>query len=323
MRRISRGAIFWGSALVSAGLVILAIQQGLIDDARLADIGQWWPLLLIGAGVAIIFAGTLGVVAVALSGILLGVLVGGVVMGAASLPVGCGTEDEGPLVAIADGEFSGDGAEVDLDLNCATLELAAGGGEGWSVEGDEDSADDELIVTDSDETLEVRTENENPVGDRRHVEVTIPGDGGTHLSLGINAGEATLDLADGRWGQLDLEGNAMAMTVDLSGAEADAFELTLNAGSANVLLGAGTEFGSPVQFGANAGSIEVCVPDDIGVQVTVGENVTTGHNLDEAGFSQSGNVWRTDGYDAADTQVEIEFEGNAASFNVSPEGDCS
>jgi hypothetical protein len=323
MRRISRGAIFWGSALVSAGLVILAIQQGLIDDARLADIGQWWPLLLIGAGVAIIFAGTLGVVAVALSGILLGVLVGGVVMGAASLPVGCGAEDEGPLVAVADGEFSGDGAQVDLDLNCATLEVAAGDGDGWSVEADEDSADEELIVADGDDQLEIRTENENPVGDRRHVAVTIPGDGGTHLSLGINAGEATLDLAGGRWGQLDLEGNAMAMTVDLSGAEADAFELTLNAGSADVLLGAGTEFGSPVQFGANAGSIEVCMPDDIGVQVTIGENVTTGHNLDEAGFSQSGNVWRTDGYDAADTQVEIEFEGNAASFNVSPEGDCS
>jgi hypothetical protein len=323
MRRISRGAIFWGSALVSAGLVILAIQQGLIDDARLADIGQWWPLLLIGAGVAIIFAGTLGVVAVALSGILLGVLVGGVVMGAASLPVGCGTADEGPLVAIADGEFSGDGAEVDLDLNCATLEVAAGDGSTWDVSADEDSADEELIVSDSDETLEVRTENENPVGDRRHVAVTIPGDGGTHLSLGINAGEATLDLAGGRWGQLDLEGNAMAMTVDLSGAEADAFELALNAGSADVLLGAGTELGSPIQFGANAGSIEVCIPDDIGVQVTVGENVTTGHNLDDAGFSQSGNVWRTDGYEAADTQVEIEFEGNAASFNVSPEGDCS
>jgi hypothetical protein len=323
MRRISRGAIFWGSALVSAGLVILAIQQGLIDEALLADIGQWWPLLLIGAGVAIIFAGTLGVVAVALSGILLGVLVGGVVMGAASLPVGCGNEDEGALVAVADGEFSGDGAEVDLELNCATLEVAGGDGEGWSVEADEDSADEELIVADGEDALEIRTENENPVGDRRHVAVTIPGDGGTNLSLGINAGEATLDLAGGRWGQLDLEGNAMAMTVDLSGAEAEAFELTLNAGSADVLLGAGTELGAPVQFGANAGSIEVCVPDDIGVQVTMGENVTTGHNLDEAGLNQSGNVWQTDGYDAADTQVEIEFEGNAASFTLSPEGECS
>jgi hypothetical protein len=323
MRRVSRGAIFWGSALVTAGLVILAIQQGLIDEAVLANIGQWWPLLLIGAGVAIIFAGALGAVAVALSGILLGLLVGGLVMGAASLPVGCGSEGEGPLVAVADGEFAGDEAEVDIDLNCTTLEVVAGDGDAWSIEADEDSAEDDLVIEASDQTLEIGDNNVNPIGDRRQALVTIPGDSGTHLSLGINAGEASLALSDGRWGRLDLEGNAMAMTVDLSGAEVDAMELTLNAGSANVLLGEGTDIGSGIRFGANAGSIEVCAPEGLGIQITMGDNVTSGHNLDDAGLDQSGNVWRTEGYESADTQIEIEFQGNAASFTLSPEGDCS
>jgi hypothetical protein len=324
MQRISRGAIFWGSALVTAGLVILAIQQGLIDEALLADIGQWWPLLLIGAGVAIVFAGALGVVAVGLSGILLGLLVGGLVMGAASLPVGCGSEDPGPLVAVDGGSFSGDGAEVDLDLNCATLEVAGGDGDAWSIEADEDTADDELEIIAGDDGLQVTDRDLNPIsGHRRHVAVTIPGDGGTHLSLGINAGEANVDLGGGRWGTVDLEGNAMAMTVDLVGAEAEGLEVSLNAGSATVLLGDGTDIGSVVRLAANAGSIEVCAPDDIGLRITLGDDVTVGHNLDDTHLVQDGNVWRTEGYDEADTQVEIEFEGNAASFTLSPEGECS
>jgi hypothetical protein len=55
----------------------------------------------------------------------------------------------------------------------------------------------------------------------------------------------------------------------------------------------------------------------------MGENVTTSHNLDEAGLTQEGDVWRTADYADADRQIEIEFEGNAASFSLSTEGECS
>jgi hypothetical protein len=325
MQRVSRGAVFWGAALVTAGLVILAIQQGLIDEALLSDIGQWWPLLVIGAGVAVIFAGALGAVAVALSGILLGLLVGGLVMGAANLPVGCSADEPGALVPVGDGTFTSPETAFDIELSCASLDVSGRSGDGWSVEADEDTADEleVRVAINGVESVGVRTEDVNPVGGRRHVAVTIPMEAGTDLALGINAGEANLDLAGGRWGQLDLEGNAMAMTVDLSGAEADSLELTLNAGSAEVVLDDDTAIGSPIRFGANAGSIEVCAPESVGLQVTLGEDVATGHNLDEAGLDQSGNVWRTDGYDSADTQIEMEFEGNAASFTLSPEGECS
>ncbi len=86
---------------------------------------DWWPLLLIGAGVAIIFSGTLGVLATALAGVLVGILIGGFIGGAASFPTSCGTGDPLPLRAFEDGSLGG-AADVEIDLNCVTLEVA-----GW------------------------------------------------------------------------------------------------------------------------------------------------------------------------------------------------
>jgi hypothetical protein len=324
MRRVSRGAVFWGSALVTAGLLILAIQQGLIDEALLLDIGQWWPLLLIGAGVAIVFAGALGVVAVALSGVLLGLLVGGLVSGATSLPVGCGNDDPEEVSVVEDGTFSGDAPTIHLELDCATLILGGGSGDDWSVEADEDTAD-EIQVESGDDQLTIRTDDDETfaTGDRRHLEVTVPRDTGASLGVSVNAADTDLDLSDGAWSQVDFSGNAMATRIDLSGAEAEDVSVTLNAGSAKIQLGEGTTLNSPMRLGANAGSMEVCAPAGIGLEIAMGEDVTVGHNLDAEGLSEDNGVWRTDGFEDADTQIEIEFEGNAASFTLNPEGGCS
>jgi hypothetical protein len=96
----------------------------------------------------------------------------------------------------------------------------------------------------------------------------------------------------------------------------------MNAGALSLELDAGSQIGS-IELSANAGSFEVCAPDDIGLEITVGENVATGHNLEEAGLTEDGDVWRTLGFDSADTQIEISFSGNAASFNLNPDGGCS
>ena len=163
----------------------------------------------------------------------------------------------------------------------------------------------------------------NAIGDRGGVAVSLPEDGGLAVSVGLNAGSAELNFADGRWGALDLEGNAVDLTIDLSGAEAESVELGMNAGSAGVQLSEDTDVGSAIRLQANAGSIEVCAPDGVGLAITMGEDITVGHNLDDEGLEQDGDVWRTPNFDAAGTQIEIEFNGNAASFTLNPSGGCS
>lgn len=321
MNRMSRGAIFWGAALITMGVVILLIEQGFVDEQLLADAGQWWPLLLIGVGVAVIFAGVLGSVATGLAGILLGVMAGALIAGGASLPTTC-ADTAGPVSAFRDGSFSDSQADVVVDLSCVTLEVSGGSGSDWVVEADEQSAPDLNLSSDAGR-LELRTDP-GVVGfeARRHVAMTVPGSDGTNLDVSVNAGEGTFDLADGQWGEFDLTGNATAITVDLSGADLDSMGMTLNAGSISFQLSADSAIGS-ADVTANAGSVEVCAPDSVGLQVTMGSDIAVGHNLDEQGFSQDGDRWRSPGYDTADTQIEIDFSGNAASFNVNPEGGCS
>jgi len=321
MNRMSRGAIFWGAALITMGVVILLIEQGFVDDQLLADAGQWWPLLLIGVGVAVIFAGVLGSVATGLAGVLLGVMAGALIAGGASFPTTC-ADTAGPVSAFRDGSFSDSQADVVVDLSCITLEVSGGSGSDWVVQADQDSAPDLNLSSDSGR-LELKTDP-GVVGfdARRHVVMTVPGGDRTNLNMSLNAGEGTFDLADGQWGELDLTGNATAITVDLSGADLDSMGLTLNAGSISIQLSKDSVIGS-ADFTANAGSVEVCAPDGVGLQVSMGSDIAVGHNLDEQGFSQDGDRWRSPGYDAADTKIEIDFSGNAASFNVNPEGGCS
>ncbi len=179
MRPVSRGAVFWGLALITAGIVVLALQQGLVTEDLVSQAVDWWPLILIGAGVAIVFSGTLGVIATALAGVLVGVLIGGFIGGAASLPTSCGSGDPLPLQRLPGRRRSTAPADVEIELNCATLEVGGGSGDQWTVEADEETADI-LEVADDDGSLGVRTaedigfESEH----RLHVGVTVPGRSG-------------------------------------------------------------------------------------------------------------------------------------------------
>lgn len=319
---MSRGAIFWGAAFIAAGATVLLIQQGYVDEQLLGNAGQWWPLLLIGAGVAVIFAGALGALATGLAGILLGVLVGGFLGGAASFPTSCGTGDPPALRALEDGSFDG-AADIEIELNCATLDVAAAEGDAWTVEADDETADILEVAADATE-LDIRA-NEDVVLSQDHplrVGVTLPGGEGSNLATSLNAGDARFDLRDARWGSITIGGNAVSIEVDLSGAEAERVEASLNAGSVTLQVDEDSLIGS-IQLSGNAGSFDVCATHSVGLEITVGENVATGHNLDEAGLIEDGGVWRTPDFEDADTQLEISFSGNAASFTVNPEGGCS
>jgi len=271
--------------------------------------------------VAVIFAGRLGAVATGLAGVLLGALIGGLIGGAVSFPTACGGDDPGPVQPFEHGSFAGTSADVELDLNCISLEVVGSAGQGWIVEADEESAAD-LELSSGERNLEIRSGDAVSLGGRRHVAVALPNDGGTNVSASLNAGDATLDLAGGHWGAIHMDGNAAAFVVDLSDAEVDSIEASLNAGSAGIRFSDQTDVGS-VRLSANAGEFHVCVPDGIGLQVTIASDVAVGHNLDDEGLTEDGDVWRRPGYASAENQIDIVFSGNAAEFTLNPEGGCS
>lgn len=277
-------------------------------------------MILIGAGVAVIFAGRLGGVAIGLAGVLLGLLIGGLV-GAGSFPTACSGDEPGRLQAVADGSFGGNGADVNIDLNCVNLVVSGGAGQGWIVEADEESASD-LEASSDEGNLTIRSGDSVSLSGRRNVAVVLAEDQDTNLSTSLNAGDATLALAGGHWGASQVDGNAAAFVVDLSDAEVDAMEASLNAGSAGIQFSDQSNVGS-IRLSANAGEFHVCVPEGVGLQVTIGSDVAVGHNLDDEGLTEDGDVWRTPGYTSAETRIDIVFSGNAAAFTLNPEGGCS
>src|ERR1700679_2284591 len=55
MRGMRRGSILGPILLIAIGIVFLLIQTGRIDHTRFWGwYGQWWPLLLVGAGVVVL-----------------------------------------------------------------------------------------------------------------------------------------------------------------------------------------------------------------------------------------------------------------------------
>jgi hypothetical protein len=314
---INRGLVFWGVALVTAGVVALAVQQNYIDSDALAGAWRLWPVVLIAIGLSIVLSRTplavLGTIAAAL-------VVGAA--GGALISVGpgfasCGGAEPSGLTT-RDGAFSGS-ASVELDLNCGTLEVAMTDGSGWHVTAGQ-SAEDEARIEATDTSLVVSSPDNGFLGGEQRMEIGLGSDVSYALSIDVNAATTILDLEGGSFSELSVDPNAGSVRFVLNGASVPSFSLDMNAGSTSFQVDARTDLDGTV--GMNAGSIEFCADPETAVRFTVEENLTFSHDLDESELVRTGNTWATANFDAADRAVDLRLEGNAASFSLNPEGGC-
>ncbi len=315
---VNRGLVFWGVALITAGVVALAIVSGTIDGEQAMDLWRYWPVALIVAGLAIIASRTpLALVATVVAGIVVGGLAGTLVSGwPDALSFGCGGDADRRLDA--DGRFSSS-AEVELDFNCGDLAVAMGDGSEWQVAA-RYAGDSEPDLASSDGELRLSSEGGGfPFAEgRQEWDVTLPSDVALALTIEANAASSELDLGGGDFSELALDTNAGSVTMDLSGASADALSIEMNAGSVTLTADEGTSFAGAVDM--NAGSLDICIPDGAPFAITITEsNVTFSHNLDENGLSRSGDTWRSG---TGDEAIALSVEGNAASLTLNPEGGC-
>ena len=77
---INRGLLFWGLALITAGVVALAAAQGWIDLPIMADLWNFWPVILIVIGLAIVLSRTpFAVIGVVVAALVVGFAAGAVI----------------------------------------------------------------------------------------------------------------------------------------------------------------------------------------------------------------------------------------------------
>jgi hypothetical protein len=317
--RINTGLIFWGVALITAGVVALAIQAGAIPDERAREVWRFWPVIIIVIGLAVLAARTqFAVVATIVAGLVVGGMAGTLVAG---FPDGFGFGCEGSAQESLgrEGTF-GASAEVDLDLSCGQVTVTTAAGSDWSVEAR--YADDAPRITSDESSLTMESGDNfsffGIVDADQAWEVTLPTDPTLDLSLSANAASSLLELGDATLTALGVESNAGDLDIHLPGASVTELSVEANAGSISIEVDDATQLTGSVEM--NAGSLDLCVPDGVGLAITMSDdNVTFSHNLDDLGLTRTGDVWRSGTGDA----ITLSVEGNAASFTLNPQEGCA
>ena len=318
--QVNRGFAFWGVALITAGVVALAIQAGVILDESARQAWRLWPLLLVVIGLSVIasrspFALAATVMAGLVAGGLAGTLVAGLPDG---LSFGCGGEPT--ETATDNGTFEGD-ADVELDFNCGDLAVTTAPGTDWSVE-TRHGGDREPEIASTGGSLRVSAEGGGFIpfteDGRQEWEVILPTETTLDLAVDADASSSRLDLEGADLARLVIDANAGDVHVGLAEARVGEMGIDANAGSLTLEADASTSLDGSVEI--NAGSLELCAPDDLVVAISIEEdNVTFSHNLDDQGLTRRGDTWSTG---EGEAELTLAIDGNAASFTFNPQGGC-
>ncbi len=316
--RIRRGPLFWGLLLIPLGAIPLLVRAGVLDAAQFADVGRFWPLILIGIGIATMLGrGRASVIGTAVIALTIGTL-GGAALATGTTTFGVITDcaaSPDQLASLTDeGAFDGDASSITIDLDCGTVDLSmvAGTTGAWTL--DARYRNDPPVVSATGSSLDVRAPD--GASQRQEWVVTVPPATLRTVTLTANAGAATLDLTGAGLDRLDADINAGDLRIAAGEATIDRLDVSINAGRARITLGSSVE-GS---LSANAGSIELCVPSDATLRLRVEDQFTFGQNLEDRGLSRDGETWTRPG--ASNVIIALDIEGNAANLSLDPEGGC-
>jgi hypothetical protein len=315
--RPRQGFLFWGLLLIPLGAIPLLDRAGVIDVTGLLDTWRLWPLLLIGIGLVILIgrtrAAVVGTVAVALT---LGAL-GGVALASPGDWIGtithCGPGGQTQQLA-RQGAFTNPGSVV-LDLHCGSLDLTAGEGSQWSV--DATYRDDPPTIEASADRLTVRSAS-NGVNQHDDWTIGLAASQLRDVSLTANATTADLDFGSASLEHFRIDLNAGETRITAGSGGTSGLDVTLNAGRLRLETGSAPMSGS---LTVNAGAVDLCVPDDVGLRFDVKEQITFGTNLASEGLTHTGSIWTRDAAAGAPT-IDLSIEGNAAGLTLKGKGAC-
>ncbi|MEO8511398.1 MAG: DUF5668 domain-containing protein [Chloroflexota bacterium] len=312
---VHRGYLFWGIFFVLLGGIPLLDRLGVIDAAAWGDLWRLWPLIIIAIGLAILIGRSrMAVAGTVVTALVIGAIAGG------SLAAGSGIINFGDCLPGGESEMQrttdsgqlADGASVELEVNCGELDVTAATGDAWSLVASYRGAAPEVNAGAG--SLRIRAPGEH--SNRQEWKVELPIERVRELTIGMNAGGASIDISNAQLDELSVETNAGDTTIVAEGARIDALNVDVNAGRARITLDGPVAEGD---LSVNAGAIDLCLPDSAALRLTVEEQLTFATNLDEAGLVQDGETWTRQG---SGPEIALHIEGNAASLTLNPEDGC-
>ena len=325
--RIDRGLLGWGVFLIILGAVPLAVRAGALDEATVRRAWDLWPLILIGIGLGLILQRTklaaVGGLVVAITFGLLGgsLLVTGLTGSFSGCGFGPGSGDGIPFEART-GTF-GESASVGLELSCGEVTVSTGAGSAWSVSGsDADGVGPDMSMFPDRLRVRARDADGVPFGrNGSRWQVSLPKEPVVlTFNLSINAGSAEVDLGGAHVSDVGLSVNAGDVRMDLSSTVGlGEVNASVNAGSLAVSLPAASVTGS---VSANAGSIELCVPDGVGLRFRGGDNALSSNNFGARGLVERDGSWTNAEYPTAGNRIDLSASASLGSITLNPENGC-
>lgn len=326
--RINRGLFGWGIFFIVLGAVPLAVRAGVVDEGVIRRAWELWPLILVGIGLGLLLRRTpIAIVGSVVVAVTFGLMAGSLVatgVGAVGGLGPCGLDHRtsaGDPFPAQSGTLAGT-ARVRLEMNCGSLDISAGDGTGWTVNGTSDGGRAPAITTTGGNlTLRVPERAGIDLGPWDW-QVRLPREPSINLVLIANAGSARLDLAGMNVPTAKVTANASEARLDMVGTNAaERLDATANAGTLTLLLPTppGTLQGT---ISVNAGSARICAPAGVALRLTGSTRALGSNNFGDRGLVHDGDAWSSVGFADATTRIDLSVSATLGSITLDPEDGC-
>jgi len=347
--RINRSLLNWGVYLFALGGVPLAVDQGWLDTDIASELGQLWPLILVGIGLGLILRWTPfswfgGALVAATFGIIFGAaavtvrdddfanlqgLIPAVFSGACVDASG----DAGDATTTDDGIASTETFGLDASLACGELTVVRASDASWRFEAAHGSGNapriEETEGASGASGLRVIQPGHGDLvfigrQTRSRWDIEVPAEAALTVRSTLDAAKGRLDLGGGPVALVGITLNAAKALVDLADSETPEtalIDLTLNASDAELILPAGA---SNAAATLNFSTLAICVPQDVPMEVELSETFFSSSNLADAGLEDLGaSRWSTPDFSTAGEHVSLDITSNLSSFSIERPEACS
>ncbi|MEW6243601.1 MAG: DUF5668 domain-containing protein [Bacillota bacterium] len=299
-------SIFSGVALILIGLLLLGNTLGYVSWAVWLQVLQFWPLLLVGIGLDLIFrrwrmpAFPAAIIAM-------------VILGCTIKPGLPPYYRYNYIYQYTPWRYMRSPVpqlrqtiiERPLEVTKANLSFEFGG-----INLDLREGSDQLFSGSFDycyDAPSVAYERRGDIADVRIRQESITGN--------LPNMEWDVRLSDSVEFNIELRGGAARAVLDFSSIRISSVDIALGASDLRMIFGDnGTH--SDVNVSTGASSITVVVPQSVGIRINVNEHFTTRHNLDDAGLIKRGGVWESPDYESAATRVDMVVSSAVSSFRL-------
>lgn len=145
-------------------------------------------------------------------------------------------------------------------------------------------------------------------------EVSFNRDAPLDLSADLSAFDADLDLSECNLTSLTVDASAGDLDVTLGGrSAAQKVDIDTSAGAVKLRVGSAAKV--EISISASAGSIEIYVPSGAALRIRERAAVTSS-NVKDLGLVKDGDYWISRDYDAAAQKIDISCSGAASSLRI-------